>query len=80
MKPTEFDFNDNRGKYVKLTTVDGEFKGEMLGHMPDDCIVLEMSQTYKQLSIYECGYDEVISVELLEEPAGYIPGSPYAAR
>ncbi|MFV0392078.1 MAG: hypothetical protein ACK5KP_09390 [Paludibacteraceae bacterium] len=64
MVPTNFDFSENKGKNVTIETADRLRTGLLLGLMPDNIVVLDISDSFNgQLALSEIELSEILSVE-----------------
>lgn len=65
MKAINFDFTENRGKSVTVETHEKIRTGKLLGLMPDNVAVLDMSESFGgQLALSEIELNEIVNIDL----------------
>ncbi|HHT22960.1 MAG TPA: hypothetical protein GXZ87_06560 [Bacteroidales bacterium] len=65
MKAIDFDFTENRGKSVTVETHEKIRTGKLLGLMPDNIVVLDMSESFGgQLALSEIELNEIVNIDL----------------
>ena len=65
MQTNEFDFESNTGKKVNVISDEKTRNGILLGLMPDNIVLLDISEHYEgQMAISEYDLDEIIEVNL----------------